>query len=87
MSYPERVAYDFLVSRNVSFVHQKLLFGFYVDFLIDNSIVLEIDGEYWHDAEKDAKRDAVLLANKFKVLRIKSKERIEDRITELLNLV
>lgn len=53
MSYPEKVAYDWLKEHNIEFEHQKRfkLNGKvrYVDFYVySRKLIIEIDGEYWH---------------------------------------
>lgn len=83
MSYPEKVAFDFLTELGVEFEHQKRIEGFYPDFVIGN-LIIEIDGERWHDAEKDAIRDKKLNDAGFSVVRIKSTENIQQRIKEIL---
>lgn len=85
MSYPERVAYEFLQSLGISFEHQKRVIGFYPDFVIGMKII-EIDGERWHNVEKDAIRDKKLNDAGFEVYRIKSKENIQERIKEILSV-
>lgn len=83
MSYPEKVAYEFLSRGNIKFEHQAKIESYYVDFLIDN-LIIEIDGEYWHDDEKDAIRDKHLNTLGFIVHRVKAKSRIEESIREIL---
>ena len=53
MTYPERVAYDWLTRNGVEFKHQFNFvsdkFNRYVDFFCEaKNIFIEIDGEYWH---------------------------------------
>lgn len=83
MTYPEKVAYEFLVKSGVKFEHQKQIGRFFPDFVIGN-VIIEIDGARWHNTESDQKRDAILSDMGYKVYRINSKERIEDRIKEIL---
>jgi len=85
MSYPEQVAYDYLTQYNIVFEHNKKIDKYYPDFVIGN-IVIEIDGAQWHDKEKDKIRDAILIAQGYKVFRIDSKENIEERIKEILSV-
>lgn len=84
MTYPERVAYNWLESKKYVFEYQKKINNFYVDFCIGN-IIIEIDGERWHplNNEKDKQRDATLTSEGFKVYRIRSKEKIEQRLQEI----
>lgn len=88
MTYPEKVAYDYLVSKGIEFEHQKPIAGFFVDFCI-NSVIIEIDGEHWHPEgnDKDAHRDQILKNEGYTVYRIRSKEQIEDRIQNILSVV
>jgi very-short-patch-repair endonuclease len=86
MTYPERVAYDHLTKSGVIFEHQKKVLKYFPDFVIGN-IIIEIDGENWHNEEEDRIRDEEISKEGYTVYRIKSKERIEQRINELLRLV
>jgi very-short-patch-repair endonuclease len=85
MSYPEKVAHDFLVASEIEFEHNKMICGYYPDFVIGNTII-EIDGARWHDKERDSIRDKVLCEAGYFVFRIDSKEHIEDRIKEILSV-
>jgi len=88
MSYPEKVAFDYLTSNNLEFEHQKQVLNFNVDFCIGNKII-EIDGERWHPIGnvKDAERDVKIREQGYEVYRIRSKEPIENRIKEILSVV
>lgn len=86
MSYPEKVAYNCLTQLQVKFEHQKYIIGYYPDFVIDK-IIIEIDGSRWHDTAKDAIRDSKLQDAGYTVYRINAKDRIEQRIKEILRLV
>lgn len=85
MTYPEKVAFDFLLRNNIKFDHQKQISKYFVDFLINN-VVIEIDGARWHNKEKDAIRDSIIESLGYIVHRIDSKDRIEDRIKDILGL-
>jgi len=85
MTYPEKVAYEYLQKMGIKFEHQKKIDKFFPDFVIDN-IIIEIDGANWHNKEKDSKRDEVLSTQGYKVFRILSSEKIEEKIAEILNL-
>lgn len=85
MTYPEKVAFDFLTRCDIIFEHQKQIDKYFVDFCID-TLVIEIDGARWHDKEKDSIRDRIIEDLGYKVFRIDSKERIEDRIKEILGV-
>ena len=83
MSYPEKIAYDFLTLNNIKFQHNKKIGKYFPDFLIDNFII-EIDGSYWHNKEKDDNRDKELKEMGYIVYRINAKSHIE---TELQNIL
>lgn len=85
MSYPEKVAYDFLIENNIVFEHQKKIDKFYPDFVI-NKMVVEIDGAHWHDEEKDSVRDAIISNHGYTVFRISSSDNIELRLKQILGL-
>lgn len=87
MTYPEKIAFEFLTKNNVIFEHQKKILNYYVDFCI-NQVIIEIDGERWHPIgnSKDAERDRALAEIGYKVYRIRSKESIESKIEEILSL-
>jgi very-short-patch-repair endonuclease len=76
MTYPEKVAYDWLTSNQIKFKHNELIGIFYPDFVI-GSIIIEIDGEYWHSKEIDDIKDNFFRENGYTVYRIKSKDKIE----------
>jgi very-short-patch-repair endonuclease len=86
MSYPEKVAFEFLTKHNVVFEHNKKIDKFYPDFVV-GQIVIEIDGANWHDKEKDKVRDEIISSYGYKVVRILSSERIEEQLTEILRLM
>lgn len=56
MSYPERLVYDYLKKEHIPFEHNAPILSYFVDFLIGD-IIIEIDGERWHDKEYDKNRD------------------------------
>lgn len=81
MSYPERVAFDWLVKNNIQFEHQYRLWDRFVDFYIPSmNTLLEVDGNYWHNKEKDDAKDAKASAAGYKTLRISASEKIEERL-------
>jgi very-short-patch-repair endonuclease len=86
MSYPERVAFEYLQSKGVEFEHNKRIGKYWVDFCIGN-VVIEIDGEYWHDEEKDNLRDVELNEEGYTVYRIKAKSCIENEIEVVLDKI
>lgn len=81
MTYPERIAYDWLIKNKIDFETQVRINSYYVDFLI-NKTVVEIDGEYWHQLnnEKDKIRDSEISSLGYKIYRIRAKEHIENRL-------
>ena len=87
MTYPEKVAYDWLVKHHFVFCHNKKVGKYFPDFLIEK-IIIEIDGEHWHPIgnEKDAARDAELKAMGYTVYRIRSNERIEERLSKIFGV-
>ncbi len=85
MTYPEKVAFDFLTRNSISFEHQKQIGKYFVDFCV-NDVIIEIDGARWHNAEKDKIRDSFLESLGYKVYRIDSKERIDNRIKDILSV-
>jgi len=85
MSYPEKVAFDFLTKMGIIFDHQKQVGKYFPDFIIDN-VIIEIDGERWHDVEKDKVRDDFLTKAGYTVNRIKAKDRIEEKIKDILRM-
>ena len=91
MTYPESVAYDWLVENNVEFEHQKMLVinnkKRFVDFyLAPNNLIIEIDGEYWHkDKNYDKNKDLMAENNGYKTLRISAKDKIIDVLEKYFN--
>jgi len=86
MTYPEKVAYDYLTRYNIVFEHNKKIDKYYPDFVI-GKLIVEIDGVQWHDKEKDSIRDEVISSYGYKVFRILSTENIEERLSEILGVV
>jgi very-short-patch-repair endonuclease len=86
MTYPELVAYNWFCDNSIQVELQKKVDKFYTDFCVGNYII-EIDGEKWHEPgnEKDRLRDEVLTSLGYTVFRIRSKERIEERLKEIFN--
>lgn len=85
MSYPEKVAFEFLTRHNIVFEHNKKIDKYYPDFVIGN-IIIEIDGVQWHDKEKDRIRDEIISSYGYSVVRILSSENIEQRLTDILGV-
>lgn len=85
MTYPEKVAFEYLTKLGIEFEHQKQIGKYFPDFVV-GKIIIEIDGAQWHSADKDQARDAVLNSLGYTVYRIDSKDRIEQRIAEILGV-
>lgn len=85
MSYPEQVAYTWLVEHKISFEHQKRFGKYFADFYVyDKKLVIEIDGERWHDVNKDKIRDSWIVDNfQVQIVRIPTNEKIIDRLNDL----
>ena len=86
MSYPEKVAYDYLTRYNIVFEHNKKIDKYYPDFVI-GKLIVEIDGAQWHDKEKDKIRDEIISSYGYQIVRILSTENIEERLSEILGVV
>lgn len=92
MSYPEKIVYDWLTEKNLSFEHNKLIktktITRYADFYLkDYNLIIEVDGEFWHNRkiEKDKKKDFEAEEAGYTTLRIKAKERIIDRLNDFFS--
>lgn len=83
MTYPERLAYDWLKKNNVDFIHNAKIGTYFVDFLIGKTAI-EIDGERWHNKEYDDKRDLEIKSLGFDIIRIKALDIIKDKDNLLL---
>jgi len=46
-----------LTKNNITFKEQVKFHGMFLDFLLPNKIVIECDGEYWHNLPENKKRD------------------------------
>jgi DNA helicase-2/ATP-dependent DNA helicase PcrA len=65
----ERRLADVLRQEGIPFTAQVRVAEFVVDFLIDGNLVVECDGEAWHDPAKDEIRDTRLRDLNLKVVR------------------
>lgn len=72
MSYPERLVFDHLTNVGIAFEHSKKIDKYFVDFCI-GSLVIEVDGAAFHDAEYDSARDLVITGLGFVVKRFDAK--------------
>jgi very-short-patch-repair endonuclease len=63
---------------------------YYLDFLVDDSLNIEVDGEVWHDKKKDDIRDKYLEKLGYKVMRFPASQvyfdvnSIREKIREVL---
>jgi len=77
MSFPEKLAFDFLKKEKIEFIHNALIGKYFVDFLIGD-VAIEVDGERWHDAKKDSIRDKEISLHGVKIFRFKAKDVVKD---------
>lgn len=90
MSYPEKVAANWFLLHNISYIYQyRTVFkdhSRYVDFfLTDYNLYVEIDGEYWHSKqkEKDNAKDLFALCEQgISTLRVSPKLGIEKQLEQ-----
>jgi len=80
-----------LEKQDIYFIQQmKILDKYRVDFLIDDNIIVECDGDYWHNLpnikEKDKIRDENLRNNGFTVLRFWEHE-IKKDVSNCINKI
>jgi len=66
----ERQLAKLMRKNRIEFKAQVPVGRYFADFLIGEKLVVECDGEAWHDPEIDQKRDADLFALGFRTLRI-----------------
>ena len=75
---------------NIRFAQQVQIGTYYVDFLIENNIILEADGVTGHYRKADAIRDSNLMelgnGNYLGVIHIKSQEKDDVKI-EILDIL
>lgn len=84
-TYPEKVAADWFDIHNINFEYNKKIDRFYPDFTIDK-LIIEIDGEQFHqDKEYDQNRDKILTDLGYTIIRINSKEKIEDKLKQIFS--
>jgi len=80
-----------LENRNIYYIQQvPILEKFRVDFLINDDIIIECDGDYWHNLpnikEKDKIRDEILTKNGFKVFRFWEHE-INENVSKCIDSI
>ena len=86
----EQLMFNSLKENNINFVSEfpiRCKYGYIVDFAIPEiKLIIEVDGEVWHDKEHDRKRDGYLKQNDWKVLRFKGKK-VENDINDCINKI
>jgi very-short-patch-repair endonuclease len=71
----ERRIRESLTRLNITFVQEHQVGRYSIDFAIfSTQTALEVDGDYWHKATKDVKRDGLLKKYGWKTVRIKQHE-------------
>lgn len=74
---PERIVRETLAELEIPFDAQVRVGRWTVDFLL-RSLVIEVDGDYWHDkpevVAKDRRKDRWLQNNGYEVFRIRESE-------------
>ena len=81
---PERIAADWFDAQGIKYEYNKKIDRYYPDFhIVGTMTIIEIDGQYWHDKDKDAIRDLRLTELGYVVYRIDTKL---DIPTELLTI-
>ena len=83
-TYPEKRTAAWLNAHSIVFEKNKRILDYYPDFTI-NDIIIELDGEYWHDKAKDAIRDAEIVTQGYTIFRIPASEPIEARLEQIFD--
>ena len=89
-SFPEKLAEEFLTKQGIGFTREVKLGKWFADFLFDDKIVLEIDGQQHNLPErkvKDAEKDVFLSSQGYKVVRIPFSGPNESFFNALRNFV
>lgn len=75
LSYPERITFRFLEELGIKFEPQFHESPYWLDFLVEDKLNLEVDGEKWHkpNNEKDAKRDKYISSLGYTIIRVPAK--------------
>jgi very-short-patch-repair endonuclease len=67
-----------LIRRNIEFKEQVPFKGLFLDFVLPNNIVIEVDGEYWHNLPenkaRDQRKDKLLKQDGYKLFRFTDKQ-------------
>lgn len=87
----EQIMFEALFNANISFKYQENIKGIaLVDFLINNNLVVQCDGTYWHNLpkqiEKDKKQNNALIKAGYKLIRFSEKE-IKTNIDNCIELI
>lgn len=86
----ERIVFNLLVENNIEFVFQypiRCKYGYIADFFIPKiNLIIEADGERWHNFQRDNRRDAVLRKKGFSILRLKGQD-IKNNPNQCLELI
>lgn len=86
-SYAEQYFIDLLTNENIPFRREVKIGKYFADFLLDNNIILEIDGKqhtYDNRPQLDIEKDRFLIENGYKVFRIKWVNPINDNNKQIL---
>lgn len=74
----ERMIAEELRLKNIGFVHNRRVGRYFADFLIFDRVIIECDGEYWHqDKEKESRRNKYLYDRGYFIFHLDEK-RIRD---------
>jgi very-short-patch-repair endonuclease len=76
-THGERQVRKYLEAQRIPFRQEELVFDYIVDFLVGETLVVEVDGVWHlarHKSESDARKDARLKAAGYEVLRIPAEE-------------
>jgi very-short-patch-repair endonuclease len=70
----------------IEFEQEKPIGKYVADFaIVDLNILIEADGIYWHDADRDSKRDSALEELGWTTFRLKEEE--VNAATDVMNLL
>jgi very-short-patch-repair endonuclease len=88
----ERMVHVILDALSIAYVSQKQIGKVFVDIFVPSAnLIIECDGEYWHSRpgrkESDARREALLVARGYTVLRLPEADIVAGRIVDMLKAV
>ncbi len=79
---------NLLEKFGIPYEHNVRVGRFFPDFIINNNIIIECDGEYWHqDTEKEERRDKYLLERGFQVFHLMGKEIMQNAELALMSVL